>query len=886
MDKLAIVILALAMWSPTPAATIAIGPNGCSLADAIRSANTNNSVGNCAAGSGSGDDTIVAPDGWVIPIANTLPTITSDMTIRPQTDSGVLTVSGDFDHKIMRVNGSDTNLVLRGVKLINGRVGSALETGGAALDINQATVVLVDSEVSGNSVTDNTGSAIHVVQGTLIIDSSLIRSNSMRITGNFSPIRTAVYASDSMVEVIDSTFTDNIGVEPDLISASIFMDGGELLFENSLVDEFRYGLRGEQAIVTIINSTFVTSFDPGFEDDLVFFSDNSFVELRHVTLDKRIVLRDSILSSVNTIFSGCDFDNVSMILDQGNFNRFGNCRGGSDGAAELRPIADNGGTTRTKAIGFPSDLIDSADQAFCEATDQRGMAREFLCDIGAYEQTGTADVSVHIEVFPGGPFAGDQTVTATLEVINSGPALATFLEIDVALLQADLSAINSSVCAAFPCTIESLAPGQILRIPFELTTRDVVSASLVVDASAVSTTQSTHQDPNESNLEGNNFDSFIAPILEAADLSIELELLTPGPYFVGQPVKHEAVIRNAGPRKANGVTMDFEPDGMSFLDFDDCPDTSGTTCMPGDLPSGGQVSVTMNSEITASLFDAGAETMADELDINLGNNEDRLDNGGGVRDGNLGVDMLLLTSPPYYGGQFLEFEIKLSAIQGDLSNIVITSDLPGGQFIGVDGCSTGFPCTLPFTIAAGTSQTVGANWFAPTRDPSGAEDWTHTVVAYPGETEIDESDNTVDISRPLAFASDIASQMQLVSAAPYYAGQEIEYALRVVNGGLSDATSVSIELAPENIELVFATGQQCATVDCLIPELDRFNDEVLTLVYRILEPGEFDLVASAAGPELDPVPLNNIDDAGNGGDALAVPDLDLIFYGPFEPDPP
>jgi len=53
----------------------------------------------------------------------------------------------------------------------------------------------------------------------------------------------------------------------------------------------------------------------------------------------------------------------------------------------LGPLADYGGPTPTMALLAGSPALDTADPAFCPATDQRGIARPFgaCCDIGAFE---------------------------------------------------------------------------------------------------------------------------------------------------------------------------------------------------------------------------------------------------------------------------------------------------------------------------------------------------------------------------------------------------------------------------------------------------------------------------------------------------------------------
>lgn len=53
--------------------------------------------------------------------------------------------------------------------------------------------------------------------------------------------------------------------------------------------------------------------------------------------------------------------------------------------AGLDGLSDNGGPTRTHALLPGSPAIDAANVALCPATDQRGTARDAVCDAGAYE---------------------------------------------------------------------------------------------------------------------------------------------------------------------------------------------------------------------------------------------------------------------------------------------------------------------------------------------------------------------------------------------------------------------------------------------------------------------------------------------------------------------
>ncbi len=58
----------------------------------------------------------------------------------------------------------------------------------------------------------------------------------------------------------------------------------------------------------------------------------------------------------------------------------------------LLPLADNGGWTRTMALGVGSPAIDQGNLANCPGFDQRGFLRQGRCDIGPFEYGGQAFV--------------------------------------------------------------------------------------------------------------------------------------------------------------------------------------------------------------------------------------------------------------------------------------------------------------------------------------------------------------------------------------------------------------------------------------------------------------------------------------------------------------
>jgi hypothetical protein len=101
----------------------------------------------------------------------------------------------------------------------------------------------------------------------------------------------------------------------------------------------------------------------------------------------------------------------------------------------LQALADNGGSTRTFALGDGSAAI-NAGVAGCPATDQRGEARVDACDIGAFEYqgvltsptiSGTPDTTVNADAaYSFVPIADDPDGDPLTFSITNEPTWATF----------------------------------------------------------------------------------------------------------------------------------------------------------------------------------------------------------------------------------------------------------------------------------------------------------------------------------------------------------------------------------------------------------------------------------------------------------------------------
>jgi CSLREA domain-containing protein len=111
----------------------------------------------------------------------------------------------------------------------------------------------------------------------------------------------------------------------------------------------------------------------------------------------------------------------------------------------LGPLADNGGSTWTMALGANSAALNSAYNPICPATDQRGVTRsgDGACDVGSYEHLVVTSI-----VDPGdGVCDADCTLREALIAANTTPGadVITFNTDGVITLTAVLTNINESL---------------------------------------------------------------------------------------------------------------------------------------------------------------------------------------------------------------------------------------------------------------------------------------------------------------------------------------------------------------------------------------------------------------------------------------------------------
>lgn len=218
-----------------------------------------------------------------------------------------------------------------------------------------------NSTIRDNTVTGGDGGGVYAFTGTQVtIDRSTISGNTSSNVGG--GIRTLGDA-----QIVNSTISGN--------TASAWHGGAFFHTDGTM---------------NIVNSTIANNTAPAGTAGGAFvgtFGDNS-----------------PTLSLTNTIVAGnsglqCQAERagsglVTLASGGHNLSSDGSCQLTAAGdqastPAQLGPLADNGGPTRTHLLLSGSPAINAADSAVCPATDQRGVSRPqgSGCDVGSVEVT-------------------------------------------------------------------------------------------------------------------------------------------------------------------------------------------------------------------------------------------------------------------------------------------------------------------------------------------------------------------------------------------------------------------------------------------------------------------------------------------------------------------
>ena len=391
----------LAPALPVAGASITVDA-GCSLADAITSANIDIAVGGCAAGNGT--DTITLT-GDVTLTANAISLNTSAII-----EGNNFAISGDDSYQILKVtkllNKPRPTLTIRNLTLKNGKAyeggaiyalfsdvvienstftdnradteggavaaynagltvtgssfsGNRAEDGGAiySQSANSTTISgssFIDNRVSGTNQLSGFGGAINLSGGTLTISKSTFGSNRANYGG-------AVFGSSTgTIHVYNSTFYSNTAVAQNSAPTSSGRGGA---------------LNSRGNLMTVTNSTFNGNTAKNSGDTLQTLP--SWTEAK---------LYNNIITGANgDANEHCDIDRLTQ--NANNFISDGTCSAAldsDDGALNLGALT---GAPAYYPLQSGSVALDAGDSASCASDDILGTSRPqgSGCDLGAYE---------------------------------------------------------------------------------------------------------------------------------------------------------------------------------------------------------------------------------------------------------------------------------------------------------------------------------------------------------------------------------------------------------------------------------------------------------------------------------------------------------------------
>jgi predicted outer membrane repeat protein len=228
--------------------------------------------------------------------------------------------------------------------------------------VDSLATATINQLVLGNSYGSGAGGGIIITHGDLTITNSTLAGGETPWYGG------AIYNTGSLT-VSGSTIFGNLA---DGYGGAIYNDGTLELYNSTIYDnsgEYGGGLYTNLAAnSTVVHSTFA--------ENTATYGGSAVHTAGSLTLYNSL-LSGNTGGSAECAWTGSMTASTNLISD-------GSCAA-TYTTAFLGPLADNGGPTETMSIGYLSAARNTGNGLYCESTDQRGVARDGACDIGAYE---------------------------------------------------------------------------------------------------------------------------------------------------------------------------------------------------------------------------------------------------------------------------------------------------------------------------------------------------------------------------------------------------------------------------------------------------------------------------------------------------------------------
>ncbi|MGK7926933.1 MAG: CHAT domain-containing protein [Spirulina sp.] len=333
---------------------------------------------------------------------------------------------------------SSTNNTGGGIRTISGNItvsnstvsGNSTNRGGGGISSNSGDITLINSTVSGNSANTN-GGGIRTLKGDIEITNSTIGGNFANQSGG------GIVNSNGDITLVNSTISGNFA---NTNGGGIQSNNGDVALTNSTVSGNSAntnggGIRTQGGTHTIRNSTIafnVADADGygGGNGGGILRNDGTF------TIENTIVAQNRDLGGEAPDLGG-SFETIenSLIQDPTGATIIADANNIKEVDPLLSSLADNGGFTQTHALDTNSPAIDRGKSASTPSTDQRGMMRDDLIDIGAFESSEFIATPVVISIDNSTPIVLDRTTSSLIDrVIHNAIDFSSFLDLGIALV--------------------------------------------------------------------------------------------------------------------------------------------------------------------------------------------------------------------------------------------------------------------------------------------------------------------------------------------------------------------------------------------------------------------------------------------------------------------
>ncbi|WP_432572964.1 DUF7507 domain-containing protein [Kineococcus sp. SYSU DK005] len=497
-----------------------------------------------------------------------------------------------------------------------------------------------------------------------------------------------------------------------------------------------------------------------------------------------------------------------------------------------------------------------------------------------------------------------QTVPFTLVVRNDGPSTATNVSFNT-VVPAGVSVVRapSPYCTPTACTLPALPAGAAVTLTGDAVVGPDAQAGR---HRATTTVVSPTDDPDRSG----NTDTVDFEFVLESDLALAQAVGAPGggDLVAGEPVRTTLTATNAGPTRAEGLTLRQavpagQPVPAATAGAGSCTfagtaaagvtGAAGTlVCTLDALPAGATWDVVLDAVLPAD-HPEGAFTRTTELtsaspDPHPGDGTATTSTPV-VRRADLSTTLTRTGGPVTAGGAVAYTATAANAgpsaapaatlgvrLPAGLADV--TAHVPGGTCTTAAGAVT---CDLG-TLAPGQQRTLALTGTVPADTAPGTRQSLTASLAAAAQ-DPDTAGNTASVSDAVTASADLA--VALAHSPDPVAGGVVTYTATVTSAGpaLARGVVLSVPLAHGSaLVSADAPGGACAptspgAVECTLPDLAPGAGAVVDLRVR-LDPagdGAVDAAVSVSAATPDPDPAGNTATVSSGGSALADVSVDL-----------